>query len=294
MGDDFDAFLDKPTEGGYKKHVERLREEMHSLRLELAQGAKARPSAKARTHMPIGDSHARPDVSNDRFKWLGKFAREYQPEVIINLGDWASMESLSSYDKGKLSFEGRRYYKDIDSANDAIEKFENEIAKARGYKPKKISLRGNHEARIDRVVDEQPQFSGLISGDQIKFKEHGWDDIPFLVPITIDGVTYSHYFTSGIMGRPIGGLNLAQSLIRLGHCSCVQGHTHLFSYAEQTAADNRKLFGMSAGWYADHWDSYAGPANSLRWAGIALVKDVFDGFGAVEKHDFSTIKKRFS
>ena len=70
------------------------------------------------THLVIGDPHCTPKASNDRFLWAGKFAHDLKPNTIICMGDFASMDSLSSYDKGKKQFEGRRYKKDIDHAHD--------------------------------------------------------------------------------------------------------------------------------------------------------------------------------
>ena len=48
---------------------------------------------------------------------------EKQPEKIICIGDFADMSSLSSYDRGTKSFEGRRYVKDIEAAKEAMGRF---------------------------------------------------------------------------------------------------------------------------------------------------------------------------
>ena len=53
------------------------------------------------THLVIGDPHCNPKASNDRFLWAGKMARDLKPTTIVCMGDFASMDSLSSYDKGK-------------------------------------------------------------------------------------------------------------------------------------------------------------------------------------------------
>ena len=87
------------------------------------------------THLVIGDPHCTPKASNDRFLWAGKFARDLKPNTIICMGDFASMDSLSSYDKGKKQFEGRRYKKDIDHAHDALDKFNKGLE---GRRPRKI------------------------------------------------------------------------------------------------------------------------------------------------------------
>ena len=117
------------------------------------------------THLVIGDPHCTPKASNDRFLWAGKFARDLKPDTIICMGDFASMDSLSSYDKGKKSFEGRRYKKDIDHAHDALDKFNKGLE---GRRPRKIMLLGNHEERIDRTKnmlgpDKEILFASLAT-----------------------------------------------------------------------------------------------------------------------------------
>ena len=53
------------------------------------------------THLVMGDPHCTPKASNERFLWAGKFAHDLRPNTIICMGDFASMDSLSSYDIGK-------------------------------------------------------------------------------------------------------------------------------------------------------------------------------------------------
>ena len=139
------------------------------------------------THLVIGDPHCNPKASNDRFLWAGKMAHDLKPDTIICMGDFASMDSLSSYDKGKKSFEGRRYRKDIDHAHDALEKFNKGL---NGRRPRKVMLLGNHEDRIDRIIDETPELDGTISTKDLNFKEFGWEVIPYQEPMVVDGVHY--------------------------------------------------------------------------------------------------------
>ena len=44
-----------------------------------------------RTHLVIGDSHAKPGINNDRYTWAGRLAVDLKPDVIIDIGDWADM-----------------------------------------------------------------------------------------------------------------------------------------------------------------------------------------------------------
>ena len=43
-------------------------------------------------------AHADPEVSNDRFSWLGDLIYDLKPDYVIDLGDGADMRSLNSYD----------------------------------------------------------------------------------------------------------------------------------------------------------------------------------------------------
>jgi len=45
----------------------------------------------------------------DHLTWAGQYAVDKKPDVIVHIGDHWDMPSLSHYDKGTKSFEGRRY-----------------------------------------------------------------------------------------------------------------------------------------------------------------------------------------
>ena len=53
-----------------------------------------------RNLLVIPDCHAAPEYDNDRFTALGNFIVDEQPNIIVCLGDFGDMPSLSSYDKG--------------------------------------------------------------------------------------------------------------------------------------------------------------------------------------------------
>ncbi|WP_230684319.1 hypothetical protein, partial [Streptococcus pneumoniae] len=80
--------------------------------------------------------------------------------------------SLSSYDVGKKSFEGRRYTKDIQASYEAMQalldplwEFNHKavLTKHKRYQPKMVMLYGNHENRITRAVNNDPKLEGVLS-----------------------------------------------------------------------------------------------------------------------------------
>ena len=242
------------------------------------------------THLVIGDPHCNPKASNDRFLWAGKLARDLKPDTIVCMGDFSSLDSLSSYDKGKKSFEGRRYKKDIDHAHDALEKFNKGL---NGRRSRKVMLLGNHEDRIDRIVDETPELDGTISTKDLKFKEFGWEVIAYQEPVAIDGVHYCHNYPTGIMGKPISGDNIARSLLLKNKVSSTVGHCHLFDYSMCTIPTGRKVLGLSAGCYLHHKEEYARNTQRLWWSGLIVKRNVRQGEYDIETIEYNTVKRRY-
>ena len=242
------------------------------------------------THLVIGDPHCNPKASNDRFLWAGKHARDLKPDTIICMGDFSSLDSLSSYDKGKKSFEGRRYKKDIDHAHDALEKFNKGL---NGRRSRKVMLLGNHEDRIDRIVDDTPELDGTISTKDLKFKEFGWEVIAYQEPVAIDGVHYCHNYPTGIMGKPISGDNIARSLLLKNKVSSTVGHCHLFDYSMCTIPTGRKVLGLSAGCYLHHKEDYARATQRLWWSGLIVKRNVRQGEYDIETIEYNTVKRRY-
>jgi len=208
----------------------------------------------------IPDTHAHPEYDNTRFEALGNLIYELQPQRIICLGDFADMPSLSSYDKGKKSFEGRRYLRDIKASLEAQELLfagiqrrqrEDKRAKKKQYNPLTVHTLGNHdEARINKLVELNPELEGTVSIKDLKYDDY-WDCVvPFKEVIEVDGVLYTHYFPTGIKGMPIGGENPARTLLQKNHMSSVQGHAHYYDLKIETRGDGQPMFGLVAGHYS--------------------------------------------
>ena len=125
-------------------------------------------------YLIIPDQHAHPSYNNDRAIWLGKFIKDRKPDVVINMGDAFDMPSLSAYDKGKASFHGMNYEADINSGLDFQEKLWNPVRKSKKKQPKKVFLVGNHENRLKKVLEQDPELSGERYG--VSFKNYAFHD----------------------------------------------------------------------------------------------------------------------
>lgn len=236
-------------------------------------------------HLVVGDPHARPDNDMRRFDALANFIIDKRPEHVIIIGDLADMASLSSYDKGTIHAEGRRYMRDIEAAQEAVRRIMGPVnaycdrlrsGHKRRYEPKFHITMGNHEYRIERACAENPHLAQALSYDDLGYAQAGWNVVPFLKPLVLDQIAYQHYFTSGVMGRPIGGDNHAANLVKKGFMSAVCGHSHMRDYWETVDVSGRKRFGLVAGCY-DSGDHHYTHEGKRWWSGLTMLHEVHDG-----------------
>jgi ABC-type Fe3+/spermidine/putrescine transport system ATPase subunit len=145
-------------------------------------------------------------------------------------------------------------------------------AKKGPYKPRMVLTLGNHENRINRAVDEEPMLDGTISVNDLPYED--WEVIPFLEPIVIEGVAFAHYFTSGVMGRPVG---TAQLMLNKKHMSCFAGHQQGRNIAYGLRADGTEMTAIISGSCYTHDEPYLNPQTNNHWRGVWVLHDVRDG-----------------
>lgn len=233
--------------------------------------------------MVIPDCQVKPGNSIEHLRWAGLYAADKKPDVIVNIGDFWDMPSLSSYDVGKKSFEGRRYQKDIEAGNAAMDVFMQPILdeqerlrrnKKTIWKPRLVFTLGNHEHRIERAVNDDPKLEGLLSYNDFNLTDHDWEVYGFLQPVVIEGIVFSHYFTSGVMGRPVTNAKL---LLQKKHMSCIQGHVQEWDIHHERRADGQPMTAIFAGIFYDHDEEYLTPQTNGSWSGIWMLHEVNDG-----------------
>lgn len=251
-------------------------------------------------HLIVPDPHAHPDFSNKRAEWVGKLIKDTKPDVVICMGDSADLASLSSYDKGKASFFGRSYERDIEAHLDFQEKMWKPMKKSKKKMPRTVFLEGNHEHRIKRVLDFEPHLAGSKVG--LSFSDLDLDNYYKEVVeyeggtpgiITVDGVSYAHFFISGVMGRPIGGEHHAYSLISKNYSSCTAAHSHTVDYAVRTRTDGKKIMGLVAGVYQDYQTPWAGKVQDLWWSGVVIKNNVEDGVYDPQFISLESLRKEY-
>jgi len=254
----------------------------------------------SKTHFILPDCQIRDGDDTTFLRAIGNYIVRKQPDVLINLGDFADMPSLSSYDQGKKSFEGRRYAHDIRAAKAAMQtllepiKLFNERAKKnkeKQYKPRMVLTLGNHEHRINRAVENDAKLDGVLSVDDLQYKEAGWEVYPFLDVVIVDGIAYSHYFTSGLLGRPV---TTASACLAKKHMSCIQGHQQGLQIATGYRADGSAITCIIAGSCYEHNEDYLGPQGNNHWRGALMLHDVDNGAFDLMNIKLDWLKKKYS
>jgi hypothetical protein len=245
----------------------------------------------------IPDTQVKPGVDLEYLNKIGEYLVEKRPDVIIHMGDHWDMPSLSSYDIGKRQFEGRRYIKDIEAGNKGMDmlleplRSHNKRAvmnkKAR-YTPRKIFLMGNHENRINRAVDGDAKLEGAIGVKDLKLD--GWEVNNFLEVVVVGGIAFSHYFVTGIAGRPA---STANAQLNKKHMSCIAGHQQGLQIATAHRADGTRLTSIIAGSCYEHDEDYLGHQGNKHWRGFLMLHEVKDGQFDLMPVSLDYINKRY-
>lgn len=239
-----------------------------------------------RKHLIIADCQVKPGADLKHLEALGKYIADKQPDVIVNIGDFWDCESLSSYDKGKRSFEGRRLIQDIEAGHKGMRtllqpmyelQLRQKAAKKKVYNPEMHFTLGNHEERLDRCSNDNPELTGFVGTEMLSIESYGWEVHDYLKPVEVDGIFYVHYLANPMSGKPYGGTAMNQ-LKTVGR-SFVVGHKQCLDVAIRPSIDGKMQLGIINGAYYPHFEDYKGYTGNNHFRGVTMLHEVNDGFG---------------
>lgn len=247
---------------------------------------------KKPTHLVIPDTQCKPGVPLDHLLWAGKYIAERKPDVVVHLGDHWDLPSLSSYEgKGSKYFEGKRLREDIAAGNRGLDLLMEGMG---DYRPARmVLLRGNHEDRLARAINESPTLlDGLVGFADFNDVAHGWEVVDYLVPITIDGITYSHYFYHPNTGRAYSG-SVDNMLRNIGH-SFTMGHQQGKRMGSRELGNGATQRGLVVGSFYQHDEDYKGPQGNSHWRGMVVCHEVGEGTYDLMEVSMDFLRRRFS
>jgi hypothetical protein len=174
----------------------------------------------------IGDLHVAPGQDLSRLRWIARHIRETQPDHIVQIGDWASFDSVSTHDPiGSIKANRRPSLRqDFENLSESLHLFDRELGPS--TIPRTITL-GNHETRVARYEDLRSELEGSVWADVLQeFARYRWRTYDFGRVAFIGGVGFVHV-PLNVIGKPhsspnIMGNNLAHDLVK--------GHSHRATY----------------------------------------------------------------
>jgi hypothetical protein len=176
--------------------------------------------------LAIGDLHQDPRHPDrlDVLTWLARYASEQRFPRIIQIGDWSTYDSVNQHDDNStLAARTKPGIKDdLDNLKQSLSNWRRGI----NYKPRQTVLYGNHENRLERFENANPEAvdTFTLSRDEA-FSQFGWQARRYGELFYVDGVAFTHHPTNG-SGRAFGGKTGPQRAANESTVPVVSGHTH--------------------------------------------------------------------
>lgn len=194
-------------------------------------------------YLIFGDSHLETlrEVDNS-YLLFKEVVKKTRPDVIVCLGDLLDLSYISHFaELGET--EGKRLSTDI-------ELFKEELKYFKKYaKERVVFLQGNHEDRLNKLLNKNPVLIGMIDLEKI-CSEIGIEYIP--TPKQPYKLLNDLYITHGLTFTKHFCAKLADTV----GCSIVQGHTHRTQQFVQTFPDGRVVKGYGVGSLTDTIEYY--------------------------------------
>lgn len=252
----------------------------------------------------VGDCHVEVGESIERFRCLGKFLEERKPDIVVLIGDFLTLDCLSSWNENKrLTMEGQRYSKEMALGRKALTYLFEEVGKYNQrqkknrkpkYHPRFIYIEGNHEQRLRRYVDQHPELEGMLD----VYKDLGLDAykaewVSYEDYILINGIQFCHIpFAKN--GKPAGRQAICKQALELSAQSVVFGHTHKWGAENIHRTGGKHLQqALNVGCFFEHQPDYVAGAPSDYWKGVVMLSSYSEQRFDVETIALSRLKQEY-
>lgn len=182
------------------------------------------------THVPYHDKRA--------LDLMLKVGKDFKPDTVAILGDFADFYSVSSHSKDpnrkrNLEFEIEAVNKELDK----IGKLGADV---------NIFIAGNHEDRLERfLMDKAPELFNMVQVKQLfRLRERGWRYVPYKDNARIGKLYLTHDTGTAGATANVRALNDFQYNVAIGH-------THRMGYNIIGNARGEPHVGAMLGWLGD-------------------------------------------
>lgn len=237
----------------------------------------------------IPDPQIREESKLEHLEAASNLIMEERPDVIVAIGDWCDMPSLSQH-ASAIELEGKRIRADIEAGKEGMRKLLKSIRsynfvqtkyKKKAYKPRMVFTTGNHcpATRIARLISQVPVLEGYVEDEFGPWlKKQGWEVYDFLEVVNIGGIRFSHYFQNPHSAKKMPLSGTIDNMIKNAGFSFVQGHTQGLKIGKHYLGDGTQRIGIVAGSFYQEDESYMGlQGNRSHWRGIIILDDVKNG-----------------
>jgi transposase-like protein len=210
--------------------ISTLRSEVDRLKAELAAATKPRftvrqdsaPRTEKIRVVCVGDAHDTPGIPDkSRFEWIGKYTKAVKPDVLVQIGDFADLDSLNTHVPNE-TYAGRAkptFLADMASFNEALQAINCDGVE-------KHCTLGNHERRLYLFEDRAPEAYGMMQFElQRIFERNDWTFSPYGEITFYGGVGFVHAALNRL-SKTYGGKNAEQTIANDCLHDLVIGHSH--------------------------------------------------------------------
>lgn len=217
------------------------------------------------THIPYHDKKT--------LRAVEKFMADYRWDEYIHLGDLLDFDMISKFNQEMLrNLETRRLLKDYDLANELLDRHQ-AIVRKNNKNAKFALLEGNHEYRMEVLIDKAPHLEGLLEVDKnLRLKERGIKWVKSWSEGELHTTGKLHYHHGDYVTK-----HHANKMVENYGVNIAYGHTHDSQTFEKiTRGDKRPIKAFSMGHIANVGKlSYTRgkPNNWSQMVGIVEVRE---------------------
>lgn len=179
-------------------------------------------------------------------------------------------------------FHGRNYQADVDAHLEFEDRVWGPVKALKKAMPRRVGFVGNHDYRIEKAVQKQPELAGAIGLKDLELNRFydeviGYDGWGTPGQLDIEGIRFAHYVPAGLTGKALSSIHQGYQLLAKTHRSVVVGHQHLLSYDRQSVGNDKFIHGLCLPCFTEERFGWAGVVADMWSRGVCILRNVEDG-----------------